>query len=70
MQYRTRDGDMLDAICWKYYGFADSAIEAVLEANRDIGLSHMPAVLSAGVVITLPKLPEPAQVIPTVRLWD
>jgi phage tail protein X len=39
--YRTRDGDMLDAICLSYYGQADGYLESVLTANpglADIGV--------------------------------
>jgi phage tail protein X len=68
MQYRTKDGDMLDAICWAHYSQQAGAVEAVLEANP--GLADEGTVFSAGVVIELPVLPEPSQTIQTVRLWD
>ncbi|RDH91918.1 MAG: phage tail protein [endosymbiont of Seepiophila jonesi] len=68
MRYRTKDGDMLDAICWKYYSQQAGAVEIVLEANP--GLADIGAVLSAGILIELPELPEPNQIITTVRLWD
>lgn len=68
MRYRTKDGDMLDAICWKYYGQQAGAVEIVLEANP--GLADVGAVLSAGILIELPELPKPNQIINTVRLWD
>ena len=67
MQYRTKEGDTLDAICWKYYG-QQNVINIVLEANP--GLADKGTVFEAGIVIELPDLPEPSQIINTVRLWD
>lgn len=65
--YHTQDGDVLDAICWKYYGRQAGAVEAVLEANMH--LAAIGEVLPAGLVIVLPELEAPA--LPTtVRLWD
>ncbi len=52
--YTTKDGDVLDLICWKYYGSASGNLEKVLEANRH--LADLPAVFSAGVKIILPDL--------------
>jgi phage tail protein X len=34
--YTTKDGDMLDHICWKYYGNVKGAVEQVLQANRHL----------------------------------
>ncbi|MEE9358424.1 tail protein X [Candidatus Vondammii sp. HM_W22] len=68
MRYRTQDGDMLDAICWKYYGQQAGGVEIVLNANP--GLADVGAVLSADTLIELPELPKPNQIINTVRLWD
>lgn len=69
MQYRTRDGDVLDAICWAYYGRVD-VVPAVLEANRD--LARLGPVLPAGVLIELPALAQSDSVsdTPSVHLWD
>lgn len=58
-QYLTREGDMLDRICWKFYGRQSTAVEAVLEANPHLA-DHGPA-LPAGIVIELPELPEPTE---------
>lgn len=68
VRYRTRDGDSLDAICWRHYGRQAGAVEAVLEANP--GLSEVGPVLPAGFVIGLPELPQRAREIETVSLWD
>ena len=66
--YLTRDGDMIDAICFGHYGRSVGVVEVVLEANpklADLGVRY-----EAGVLITLPEIdagePETAQ----VRLWD
>ena len=68
VRYRTRDGDSLDAVCWKHYGRQAGAVEAVLEANP--GLSEVSPILPAGFVIGLPDLPQPAREIETISLWD
>ena len=52
--YRTRDGDMLDWICWKHYGQTEGAVEAVLDANPH--LADLGPVYEAGTLITLPEL--------------
>lgn len=66
-KYRTRDGDMLDAICFRHYGRSSGAVEAVLEANT--GLADKGPVLAAGELIVLPDLPESFEQ-KTVKLWD
>jgi phage tail protein X len=54
-QYQTKAGDMLDAICWKFYGSSESGIlEAVYAANQN--LSFRGEVLPAGLIITLPDI--------------
>lgn len=69
MIYRTKDGDMLDRICWQYYERQDArVVEKVLEANP--GLGDKGPVFDSGLTITLPDLdPEPAETS-TIRLWD
>lgn len=64
--YTTKDGDMLDLICWKYYE-TETAVPAVLEANP--GLADLGPVFSAGVEIVLPEIatPEPDQ---GISIWD
>lgn len=66
--YRTRDGDMVDWICWRHYdGRQSGAVEAVYAANRDLA-EHGPR-LPAGIEIVLPDLPEPGP-LPVVRIWS
>ena len=68
VQYRTRDGDMLDAICHQVYGRSGGHTERVLAANP--GLADHGPILPAGVVIELPEITPPEPVRSTVRLWD
>lgn len=65
--YRTADGDMLDDLCWRYYGQQAGAVERVMAANP--GLAERGPVYPAGTLITLPDLPPPQTRRP-VRLWD
>lgn len=66
-RYRTKDGDMLDRLCWKHYGRSRGVVEAVLEANP--GLAGIGPVLPAGIEIALPDLPAPTKAA-AIRLWD
>ena len=66
--YRTNDGDVLDRICFDWYGRRPGAVEAVLEANP--GLAKQGPVFAAGVLIELPDLPAPVKDTGAVRLWD
>jgi phage tail protein X len=66
-QYRTRPGDMLDAICHRYYAARPGATEAVLDANPT--LCQLGPVLPEGVLITLPVL-APQEAPGQVSLWD
>ncbi|HCE1515479.1 TPA: tail protein X [Vibrio parahaemolyticus] len=67
MKYRTNQGDMLDAICHRYYRGRPRATEAVLKANPR--LAKVGALLPAGLFIELPDL-GPAEKTPQVSLWD
>ena len=66
VSYRCQDGDMLDDICWRWYG-DENAITAVLAANP--GLADIDQPYSAGQFVYLPPAPapEPRQ---TANLWD
>ena len=66
--YRSVDGDVVDAVCRRFYGREAGAVEAVLEANP--GLAELGPTLPAGIEIHLPDLPRPLETIPTVKLWD
>ncbi|MCZ2203988.1 tail protein X [Bartonella sp. A05] len=66
--YVTKDGDMVDEICWRHYpkGQQALAVERVYTANY--GLAEHGAILKAGITILLPSLPYP-QATPVIRLW-
>lgn len=68
VEYLTKDGDMLDAICYKHYGVQEGVVELVLQANQN--LSEQPEILSTGIYIVLPDLPVPLSDITPVRLWE
>ncbi|MDQ7091745.1 MAG: tail protein X [Methylococcales bacterium] len=67
-KYLTKDGDMLDNICYKNYGVQEGVVELVLQANQN--LSEQPEVLSTGIYITLPDLPIPLNDITPIRIWE
>lgn len=66
-RYRTKEGDVLDRVCWKHYGAQAGAVEAVLEANTN--LAEHGEVLPAGLEIVLPDLVLP-KTERLIRLWD
>lgn len=66
MKYLTRDGDVLDAVCYKHYGRESATVE-VLAANP--GLADSGMVLTAGIIIELPDLPDAVEKA-TITLWD
>jgi len=65
--YVTKDGDVLDAICFKYYGSTSGVVEKVLQANRH--LAELGAVFTAGTKIALPDL-TPEEETESVKLWS
>jgi phage tail protein X len=68
MKYRTKDGDVLDAICAKHYADLPYRVEDVLAANP--GLAAFGPVLPSGLIIDLPKADTSANQKPTIRLWN
>jgi phage tail protein X len=52
--YTTQEGDILDDICERHYGFHAGTVEAVFVANQN--LSALPPILPAGIVIQLPEI--------------
>lgn len=65
--YRSRTGDMIDSICYHFYGKQAEAVELIYEINR--GLANYGPVLPTGLIIELPDLPE-AETVKMVKLWD
>jgi len=67
--YLTQQGDELDEICFRFYGYSRGSTEAVLalEANRELAL--LLPILPEGIEITLPTLtPPPPE--PRLKLWS
>lgn len=67
VSYLTKTGDMLDRICWEYYGARAGAFEQVLAANP--GLAKHGPVYPSGIRIVLPELPA-QESTGTISLWD
>lgn len=64
--YTTRNGDVLDWICWRHYQ-TEAAIAEVLAANPH--LSSLPVILPAGISISLPPI-TPRAATEEVDLWS
>ncbi|MEN3113070.1 tail protein X [Uliginosibacterium paludis] len=68
---RSRQGDTLDALCWRYYGATQGHVEAVLEANP--GLAELGAVLPMDTEVRMPAASarrNTASTTETLNLWD
>ncbi len=64
--FRTRDGDMLDAICKAALG-SEAQVPKVLELNPH--LADLGPVYEAGLIITLPDTTVETVARGQVRLW-
>ncbi len=67
-RYVTRQNEMLDAICRRFYGDESGYVEKVLDANPGLAALTMP--LPLGVEIVLPELALRREAVPVVNLWD
>lgn len=68
VSYRSKDGDTVDEIVWRYYGNqVRGALEIVLEVNP--GLADLGPVLPVGTVVQLPEVETPKEA-ESVSLWD
>ena len=65
--YTTRQFDVLDALCQRWYGGTQGTVEAVMAANPD--LANLLPVLPAGVRIYMPSLPKPHETLTVLRKW-
>jgi phage tail protein X len=65
--YRSRENDMVDALCYHFYNRQAKAVELVYAANR--GLAEYGPVLPAGILITLPEIPD-TETAATIKLWN
>jgi len=61
-------GDTLDQLVWRETGLASPAVEAVLEANRD--LADAGEILPEGTVVRIPALVTATVEQQLVQLWD
>ncbi len=65
----ARQGDTLDAICWRELGRTESVVEQTLALNP--GLADLGPTIPAGTEVTLPEI---SALVPvereTVKLWD
>ncbi|MFS9379407.1 tail protein X [Citrobacter sp. ANG330] len=68
MKYTTKDGERLDAICAKHYGFTNNSFEQVLYDTKNYDLTTS-EVFSAGVTIELPII-QADKKNDTYSLWD
>lgn len=64
--YITQQNDELDAICFKFYGYTNGSVEAVLEANRDLA-RELP-LLREGIAIEMPVITPPASTT-VLKIW-
>lgn len=68
MIVRTRQGETIDALCWRYYGRTNGAVEAVLEANAN--LADIGVVLPVGTLVEMPDIKTIVSTKPLVQLFD
>lgn len=68
MKYKTKDGDKLDVICAKHYGFSNKSFEQVLYDTKNYDLTTN-EVFAAGVEFELPII-TPNEKKETNSLWD
>lgn len=63
----SQQGDSLDLICYRHYGYTGGVTEAVLKANP--GLADLGPQLPIGTKINLP-IYQQKPTANTVKLWD
>lgn len=66
--YTTQQGEMIDAICRRFYGDESGYVESVVEDNP--GLAALPILLPIGTKIVMPDLPRAPAEREVVSLWD
>lgn len=65
----ARQGDTVDAICWRVFGTTAGVVEMVYEMNR--GLAALGPVLPTGTPVVLPDARDVGtRVLATLHLWD
>lgn len=68
MDVIARQGDTVDALCWRHLGRTTGMVETVLEMNA--GLADYGPILPHGLVVKLPDKPAPTPTAPLLQLWD
>ena len=70
MKVTARQGDTLDAICWRHYGATAGVFEQVLAANP--GLADLGAVIPHGTQVELPDIDSTSKTTTAslVQLWS
>lgn len=66
-EVRSQQGDMVDLICYRRYGYTAGVTEQVLDANP--GLAALGPILPIGTVVNLPDVAE-KQNDSVIKLWD
>ncbi|MGL6050126.1 MAG: tail protein X [Aeromonas salmonicida] len=67
MQLRSQQGDTLDLILFRHYGYTAGITEQVLNLNP--GLAALGPVLPTGTFINMPAAPTQAEQ-PLIQLWE
>lgn len=65
MKYVTLENEMLDEICFRYYGTEKGTVEKVLALNKHV--AELPLLLPEGVEIELPSLEAKTK---EMKLWE
>ncbi|HHO0771787.1 TPA: tail protein X [Aeromonas hydrophila] len=67
MQLRSLQGDTLDLILFRHYGYTGGITEQVLNLNP--GLAALGPILPTGTLINMPAAPTQAEQ-PLIQLWE
>jgi phage tail protein X len=71
VDYRCKDGDVLDLICYRFYGDAPvkaGVVEYVLNYNQNIARSYPHLIFPAGTMLSLPALPDELKYPPAGKI--
>ncbi|NRA20984.1 MAG: tail protein X [Oceanospirillaceae bacterium] len=68
MQYRSRQGETLDLICYRHYGTSHLTTEIVMQANPE--LAEQGLIIVENTLLELPQITSTTPVNNTLQLWD
>jgi phage tail protein X len=68
MRVIARQGDTVDALCYRHLGRTQGVVEATLELNA--GLADLGPVLPHGYAVDLPDAPNDQSTVKLVNLFD